>query len=492
MKNIVTVIRLSALASAFTFGGAGLFAAPVEAPKHIYRPDGYSIVTIDTPKDVRLHATGLDAGPNGQIMVATRFGEVWQLVGNTWKKFAEGLHEPTGLLIDDDGSILVAHKPELTRLIDTNDDGIADEYINVADDWKFHDNYHEYTFGPVKNAQGDYIGTLNLSHGDPGAFKLGAMGSSGGYRGFAYKVSKDGEFSPYAWGLRSPAGIGSSPTGEVFFTDNQGDWVPTSTIHFLQEGRFYGHPVSLHEVPGFSKAKLNNMSASDFDAIREKPVAYIPHVEVGNSPGNPAWDISKGRFGPFAGQIFVGDQTQSNIFRVLLDRVNGQYQGAVINFMNGFQSGNIRNMFDQQGQLWVGQTARGWEAAGPKLFGLQKVVWDGTTPFELLSINLTETGFRLTFTEDLDPKSVALTNFSAAQWGYKYSSAYGSPKVGLAALTPTQVKLLNDKRTILLDLPLQTDKVLQINFSQLRDKNGRSTSVDKVYYTLNQLLKADE
>ena len=330
------------------------------APKHTYKPDGYSIETIETPKDVRFHATGLDSTKEGVVYVATRFGDVWRYDNDKWHKFAQGLHEPTGLLVDDDGSILVAQKPELTRLKDTDDDGIADVYDYVAGGWDFHDNYHELTFGPVKDKQGNYYGTLNLSHGDPGAFKLGAMGSSGGYRGFAFKIKSTGEFTPYAWGLRSPAGIGSSPEGEVFFTDNQGDWVPTSKLHLLEADKFYGHPVSLAQKEGYTRDSVSKMSLETLSAMSEKPVVWIPHVEVANSPGNPEWDTTAGKFGPFKGQIFIGDQTQSNVFRVLLDKVNGVYQGAVINFMNGFQSGNIRAEFDNQGQLWVGQTARGW------------------------------------------------------------------------------------------------------------------------------------
>ena len=34
--------------------------------------------------------------------------------------------------------------------------------------------------------------------------------------------------------------------------------------------------------------------------------------------------------------------------------------------------------------------------------GLQRVTWNGKTPFEVKSMNLTETGFRFTFTEPVD------------------------------------------------------------------------------------------
>ncbi|WP_246037044.1 DUF7133 domain-containing protein [Thalassotalea litorea] len=458
-----------------------------QAPKHQYKPDGYHIETITTPKDVQFHITGLDSDKNGTIYVATRLGEVWTYKNETWKQFARGLHEPTGLLVDDDGSIVVAQKPELTRITDTDNDGVADSYQFFAGEWDFHDNYHEYNFGPAKDLDGNYYGTLNLSHNNPDAFTLGAMGSAGGHRGFAYQVSPQGEYSPYAWGLRSPAGIGASPQGEVFFTDNQGDWVPTSKMHLLRKGKFYGHPVSLIDIEGFSRDSVAKMSLEELAAMSEKPVVWIPHIEVSNSPGNPEWDQSQGKFGPFAGQIFIGDQTQSNVFRVLLDKVNGQYQGAVINFMNKFQSGNIRAEFDSQGQLWIGQTAGGWGAVGGKPFGLQKVVWDGTNPFELLDIKLNAQGFTLTFTDKLDKGSVTLASFTAQHWNYHYSSNYGSPKKNLESLNISKVTLADDGKSIDVLLPLAADRVVQIDFTGLRDTKGRQVSVDKVYYTLNQL-----
>ncbi|WAJ72431.1 DUF7133 domain-containing protein [Catenovulum adriaticum] len=453
-----------------------------------YMPDGYSVETIQTPKDVLFHVTGLDTADNGDVYVVTRLGEVWKLANKQWSKFADGLHEPTGLLIDDDGSVIIAQKPELTRLLDVNQDGTADEYIKIADDWTFHDNYHEFNFGPVKDKQGNYYGTLNLSHGAPKSFSMGTMGSAGGYRGWAYKVTPQGEFSPYAYGLRSPAGIGISPEQELFFTDNQGDWVETSKLHILQENKFYGHPIPLIDHPDYTADKIRSMTPEQLDKMREKPVAWIPHIEVANSPGNPEWDTTEGQFGPFTGQIFIGDQTQSNIFRVILDKVNGSYQGAVINFVGGMQSGNIRTKFDSQGQLWVGQTARGWGAKGGKPFGLQKIVWDGTNPFELLDIKLTQTGFKLNFTQALDPNKVTSDQLAVTQWHYLYSGDYGSPKQDVTSLKIQDIRLSQDRKTLEIDLPLNPDKVIEIDFSGLQSETQRSTSVGKVYYTLNQLL----
>ena len=463
------------------------FAEPALAVE--YKPDGYAIHTIETPLKDRFHITGMDSDKNGVLYVATRVGDVWTFDGETWHKFAEGLHEPTGLLLDHDGTVIVAQKPELTRLIDTDGDNTADEYRFMAGDWEFHNNYHEYTFGPVKDAEGNYYGTLNLGHALRNGFSLGAMASKGGYRGFAFKVDKAGQFSPYAWGLRSPAGVGASPEGEIFFTDNQGDWVPTSKLHLLRENRFYGHPVSLIDIEGHDRASVTELAKDleKLETMAEQPVVWIPHTEVASSPGNPEWDVTEGKFGPFAGQMFIGDQTQSNIFRVLLDKVNGEYQGAVLNFMNNFQSGNIRIEFDTKGQLWVGQTARGWEAQGGKPFGLQKVVWDGTNPFELLDIKLTKTGFEMAFTAELDAGSVSAESLRAQEWDYLYSSKYGSPKMNQKDIAVNDVTLRSNGKTIDVTLPLTAGKVVEIDFSGLKAKDGRSVSVHNVFYTLNQL-----
>lgn len=443
--------------------------------KQVYKPDGYHLQTIETPQDVLFHVTGLDSDKDGTLYFATRFGDVWTLKGKQWSQFASGLHEPTGLLVDDDGTILVANKPQLTRLVDIDHDGVAEDYIHVASGWEFHNDYHEFNFGPVKDKKGYLHGTLNI----------GFQGGWGGYRGFAYKVSPEGEFTPYSWGLRSPAGIGVSPEGEIFYSDNQGAWVGTSKIHLLEEGKFYGEPSSLVSLPDVPRRWEEKYTVEDLDKMRELPIVQLPHGEISKSPGNPEWDLTEGKFGAFKGQMFMPDLTMSSIFRVLLEKVNGKYQGAAINFMNGFQSGNIRAEFDKNGELWVGQTARGWGSDGGKPFGLQKVVWDGTNPFELLDISLTKTGFKISFTEALDASSVTTESFKAQQWHYHYHKKYGSDKVNLKNINITSVELSKDKKEIILTMPLEAGNVVAIDFSALQSQSKRKASSSKVYYTLN-------
>ncbi|MDO6425127.1 hypothetical protein Q4521_21795, partial [Saccharophagus degradans] len=60
------------------------------------------------------------------------------------------------------------------------------------------------------------------------------------------KISPDGKFTPYAAGLRSPAGFGINSEGAIFYTENQGDWVGSGRMTHLEYGDFAGHVESLN------------------------------------------------------------------------------------------------------------------------------------------------------------------------------------------------------------------------------------------------------
>ena len=144
---------------------------------------------------------------------------------------------------------------------------------------------------------------------------------------------------------------------------------------------------------------------------------------------------------------------------------------------------------DFQSVVWFArQTARGWGARGGKPYGIQKVTWDGTNPFELHNIKLTKTGFRLTFTDKIDSVSAVLKSLSAQQWHYKYSKTYGSPKIDQKPLAISKATLYEDQKTLDIELPLTAGKVVEIDFSGIKGADKRKPSVSKVYYTLNQLL----
>ena len=202
-------------------------------------PAGYSVVTIQTPVEngqaLQFGVGGIDFAEDGTAIIAGRTAGIWRYKAGTWSRFAEGLHDPQGIrVVTPDGSaVVVAQKPELTLVQDTDGDGRADLYKTICDRWRGGGNYCEYVHGPVIDSAGDYYISINLSDAaqDRACDKGGgaAMGTSLGYDGWAAKITRQGEFIPFACGLRSAAGIGISNQDEVFITDNQGGWIGTST-----------------------------------------------------------------------------------------------------------------------------------------------------------------------------------------------------------------------------------------------------------------------
>ena len=140
---------------------------------HAGGAEDYHRVILEHPKELVLEAGGLAAMPGGRLAVSTRRGEVWIAEnayavdghGVKWRQFASGLHESLGMAFHD-GDLFVSQRSEVTRLHDTNDDGLADEYRCIAKGWGVTGAYHEYTYGPKFDPAGNLWITLNCTMGD--------------------------------------------------------------------------------------------------------------------------------------------------------------------------------------------------------------------------------------------------------------------------------------------------------------------------------------
>jgi len=467
-------------------------------------PEGYTVETVKTPQDEQgkplfFDVGGIDFAADGTAYIASRLHGIWTYRGDQWHCFAEGLHDPQGIqLLDPEGrSMIVAHKPELTRIEDTDGDGTADTFTCLSNSWRYAGNYCEYVHGPVIDSLGNAYVSLNLSHiGSKLALQLPSlksglyMGSTLGYDGWAARISPDGTFTPYASGLRSAAGIGISPTDEILITDNQGEWLPTSCLYHIEKGKFYSHPSSLLDKEEYRTGEKKDLiyNPEHLKTIRTLPAIWMPHGELMTSPSNPVFDLSEGKFGPFKGQIFMGCQTLSSVVRATLQKVDGAYQGAVFGFIDHLQSGCIRLDFAPDGALWIGQTGRGWKSRGSKEYGLQKIQWDSkSAPFEIKDIKLTQTGFKVEFTEPADLDNFSADDISISHWTYNYWEKYGSPKVDEQTLEAIVTKKAKDGLSIHFDTSLIKERVYAITLS-VKSSKGKSPSTNKGYYTLNRLL----
>lgn len=469
-------------------------------------PAGYSVESYYPPKDnfgreQLFEALGLSLTQDNTVVIATRTAGIWRMVKGQWQLFAEGTFDSLGVVAEDKKglTVVVGQKAELTRISDTNGDGIADKYETLFDAHSYHGNYHTYMHGPARGSDGAYYISFNLAHDDSaGSYKAGGkyMGTQGGLGGWNVRVEPNGKFTTWAYGLRSPAGLGTAPDGRLWYSDNQGEYMSTSKIFVLEKDGYYGHPSALVDLPGITPEGAEKMRDSMLNK-RTDAIILLPHNRVANSPGHPAWDTTKGKFGAFAGQMLMGDQTQSNLLRIAVQNVDGKEQGSVMPFIDGLESGVMRPLFLKDGSLLLGQTGRGWQAKGGHVASLQRITWDGKTIAPAIKEMLaTATGFSLELTQAVEKNITAeqlQSLISLESWVYRDAADYGSDELSLQQEPIKSIALSDDRKSIRIDLkslaqakvhPQQTARVYhaQVKTQTLFSKNAPEKM--DAYYTL--------
>ncbi|MEO5976711.1 MAG: c-type cytochrome [Chryseolinea sp.] len=485
--------------------------------------DYFKMITVPTPEGVLLEVGGVATLPDGRIGLATRRGDIW-LVENAnaendsrpeFTLFANGLHEALGLLYYQ-GSLYAAQRGELTKLTDTNGDDRADLYETVYA-WPLSGHYHEYSFGPKLSNDGSFFVTGNVAFGDEEWWR---GESRVPYRGWTMKIHPDGTLEPWATGMRSPCGLGIID-GELFYTDNQGDWQGSGGVFHLSKGSFTGHPAGLRwtslpgspvkitteqlyakvdprqvKKEGFYVKPANMPDEKDPDFFYELknsfpetrlPAVWLPHGVLGISNSEIVVDETAGKFGPFAGQVFVGDQGQSKIMRVVMEKVKGEYQGVAFDFRSGFQSGVLRMNWGHDGSMFAGLTNRGWGSAGTMTSGLQRLVWTGKVPMEMKTVSAMPDGFEIEFTLPVDKKTAeVLDSYVGRSYIYKYHPVYGSPTVNEEKLAIKGVKVSEDGKKVRLVIDnIRQYYLHEINVSGIRSASGLPVLHPTAYYTLN-------
>lgn len=502
---------------------SGFVSVAQESPME---EDFFRIMRVSAPEGTILEVGGLCTMPNGDLAVTTRRGDVF-IVENPsgprphFRKFASGLHEVLGIAYKD-GSLYCVQRGELTKMTDRNMDGKADDFETVYA-WPVSGNYHEYSFGPKIAPDGSFFVTLNLGFPNDWWHPRSMVP----WRGWALRIREDGTMEPWAAGLRSPCGI-SLIDGELYYTDNQGDWVASGSIKKLTKGSFAGHPASLvwadtalspvkvRQQQIFSRASRRLEKDAEGNPVKPQnienekilteadmkenipqwqlPAVWLPHGVLGISSSEIV-KIPKGVFGPFEGQLLSGDQGQSNINRIFMEEVNGQLQGAAWMFRSGFQSGVVRLSWGKDGSLFVGETNRGWGSAGEASQGLQRLVWNGKVPFEMRTVKVMPDGFEIEFTKPVNKRTAQdISTYHIESYTYKYHAVYGSPAVNTKKLDIRGVKVSDDGMRVRLVVDgLRQHYIHTISMEKMIDEASSHTLVHPiVYYTLHNIPEGEK
>ncbi|WP_205471072.1 family 16 glycoside hydrolase [Nocardioides sp. SYSU D00038] len=420
-------------------------------------------------------------GGNGNDQGNVSLGELWRLsgvktatspAGVTRTKIADTLKEPMGVKVVD-GDIYVSEKHQMTKFVDANDDGTFEGRSALAT-WPFDGNFHEFAFGMLYKDNKFHL-NLSVSINLGGATTV-PQGSHD--RGTHITVDKDtGEVEYVAGGLRTPHGMGWGPDGEIFVTDNQGGWLPASKLIEIKPNRFFNH---------FTTGPGNTPGRFDDEPVT-KPVLWMPQNEIANSPSTPV-TVDEG---PYAGQLLIGDVTYGGLQRAYLDKVEGEYQGALFRMSQGFEAGVSRVLKGDDGSLYIGGIGSGgnWGQAGKLRHGLQKLELNGTVPFDMQSMKVIEGGFEVTYTKPLAPATLTnlASKYDLQQWSYKATAQYGGPKLNEETLEVTSATPSQDGRTVTLQVDgMKPNRVVHLRSPRpFAAASGEQLWSTEAWYTLN-------
>jgi cytochrome c len=197
--------------------------------------------------------------------------------------------------------------------------------------------------------------------------------------------------------------------------------------------------------------------------------------------------------GPYKGQMIHGEVTNGGIKRVFVEKVNGQYQGAVFHFTQGLEAGVNRLIWGPDGALYVGGVGStgNWSHANKLHYGLQKLTYNNKTAFEMLAVRAKSNGVEIEFTEPLkEGAGTKASDYAIRQWYYKPTENYGGPKLDDKTLPIQKVTLSSDRKKVFLQLAgMKPNHVVyvRLNYQSITSQSGQKPWVTETWYTMNNI-----
>ncbi|MBX2818596.1 MAG: cytochrome c [Rhodothermaceae bacterium] len=375
---------------------------------------------LPNPWNRNVRISGLDFFSDGRAAVSTFEGDVWIISGLNegnslnWKRYASGLYEPMSLSIVQD-EIYVFGREGILRLTDLNGDNEADFYENFSNAPIQTIESREYPSSMhPKPGGGFYLSKGAATNNGPKTSPSIMTGfrAGGPHSGTILSVSADGRtVERFATGFRQPY-IGVHPEkGWVTASDQQGNFVPSSPVYFVQEGDYYGVPATAHqEIP----------------PEIAQPLTWVPH-NVDRSGTEQVW-ITSEQFGPLSGALIHLSYGQPGIFLVYHEvdddkLVNGAFAEIPISFSGPLMEGAIHPI---DGQLYTGGF-QVWDSSAEDVSNLFRVRYVGG-PFTLpTGFKKGQEGVILEFDQALNKEDAEqIANYEARRWNYKRTPMYGS------------------------------------------------------------------
>ena len=458
------------------------------------------------PLPAEITPTGLAWRDNGELVFSTLKGELFSAsdsdsdgLADYVRCLGDGLATPygvqTGRATSGGDYIDVVTKSGLFRLRGAS-------LHRVASGWGYTDDYHDWAVGLPRDKDGNYylgIPCQQDNRSEAAAKHRGEVLKLVPRTSTSDDTGRMFDIATVTRGHRFPMGLALRKDGELFVTDNQGNYNPFNELNHVKPGAHFGF------INAIEKKDPERAAAVAKQPLVE-PAVNIPHPWTRSVNGicfleTPEPGLAKlGRstFGPFEGHLVGCEYDTRRLIRMTVEEVGGKMQGAAYPLSIDPPAsdaetqgllGPIVCAVSPQGDLYVGNIRDSGWGAGNNIGEIVRVrVEPDKLPCGIQEVKCTADGFAITFLQPIDPaKGRDVGNYSIASYRRESTPAYGGPDLDRRTEKVEAAEVSSDGRQVRVKVPdRRLGFVYEIRLKNLAPGGGEFFP-SEAHYTLHAI-----
>lgn len=457
--------------------------------------EGFHATRLPLRNDVMPISLGWN--PQGELIVGSLKGRVWLATDRdgdnleeTLIPISDDLASPYGIHASTE-YVDVVTKFGIVRLSHFDESGLAKRHELIADGWGHTDDYHDWVVGLPRDSNGNYFISIPCQQDE-------RSDAAARFRGAVLRLSprtpdtqnpRRFELTPISMGHRFPMGIARNQWGQIFVTDNQGNYNPYNELN--------------HVTPGARFGFINRIDRRDgFNPPLTPPAINIPHPWTRSVNGicfletpTALREQAGPLYGPYEGHLIGCEYDTRRLIRMSIDNVNGWVQGAAYPFAEatsdtskGLQ-GPINCGIAPDGDIYIANIRdSGWGGANNTGSIVRMNPNPNSLPTGIAEVSAIRGGFQITFTRPVNRKQGANPdNYNIVSATRKSTPAYGGDDIHRRGEAIQQISLAPDAQSV----TIQLEDLREGYVYEFRLKNLVSASETfypaEAYYSLTRI-----
>jgi len=420
---------------------------------------GWNALQLAMPEEIM--PTGFAWRQDGRLVITSLKNRVWQAedrnsdgLEDRFESIGDEYLAPYGAavrtLADGPEVIDIVDKTAVLRLHDRNGDDYFERTETLAAGWGHSTDYHGWAVGLPQDAEGNYFVGLSQRGGPKEHLRgrvLKIVPNEAPDAALPYRIE------PITAGHRYPVGIARNREGDLFVTDNQGNYNPFNELNHVVPGSHYGF------VAGSDSHEVTSLP-------RRGPVVAIRHPWTRSVNGICALDtppevekrLGRKLFGPFEGHLIGCEYDTRRLVRMSLEPKGDSFQGAVYPFSLPTRKnaeagllGPVVCAVSPAGHLYVGSLRDSAWGAGRNTGQLVRLSITEELPPGIAEVREVDAGLEIRFTRPVDAAKAANPESYALQSYHRIATpAYGGPDRDRRSEKILAAKVSDERRSVVL------------------------------------------